>query len=107
MFPVRFFTFALLASPLCAQNPLPSDEQADGVSDAFRGMDANGRIERPAFPVDIKHPERWRYTPPGRIVPGNPLDRFLISSFFSPIILSQSDIGRAASIVSLKPLRPP
>ena len=98
MFPVRFFTFALLASPLCAQNPLPSDEQADGVSDAFRGMDANGRIERPAFPVDIKHPERWRYTPPGRIVPGNPLDRFLISSFFSPIILSQSDIGTGGGL---------
>jgi hypothetical protein len=94
-------SIALLASPLWAQGPLPVGgpvDGVDGVVGAIQGVDANGRIERPVFPPDIKHPERWRYTPPGRIVPGDPLDRFMTSSFFSPVLLRRSDVGTGGGI---------
>ena len=55
------------------------------VYDPLRGMDPDGRIPKPAVPADIAHPERWRYTPPARIKPGSVFDRFLVSSFVSPL----------------------
>ncbi len=63
------------------------------VYDPLEGMDENGRIPRAARPDDLKNPERWRYTPPGRIKPGGIFDRFLVSSFFSPILFREEDIG--------------
>jgi hypothetical protein len=63
------------------------------IYDPLRGMDADGRIPKPEIPADIAHPERWRYTPEARIKPGSVFDRFLVSSFVSPIIFSEADIG--------------
>ena len=56
-------------------------------------MDPSGRIPKPPFPEDLARPERWRYTPPARIKPGGVLDRFWVSSFVSPIIFREKDVG--------------
>jgi hypothetical protein len=66
--------------------------------DPFDGMDRNGRIPKKSLPEHIKHPDRWRYFPEGRLVPGNMFERFLISSFFSPIIFREEDIGTGGGI---------
>ena len=54
-------------------------------------MDRDGRI--PAVEKPVKHPERWRYIPEGRIKPGNVFERFLISSFIAPFIFRDTDVG--------------
>lgn len=75
---------------LPAQQPDPTPVSA---YDPLRGLDPDGRIPKPIIPADVPHPERWRYTPPGRIKPGDVLDRFLVSSFLSPILFREEDIG--------------
>ena len=72
------------------QDPPPVPEPA---YDPYRGMDQDGRIPKPDFPADIERPERWRYTPPARIKPGGILERFLVSSFLTPILFREEDIG--------------
>ena len=59
----------------------------------YNGMDKSGRIPKPQFPSDIQNPERWRYTPPARIKPGSLIDRFWVSSFISPVIFREEDVG--------------
>ncbi|MFT7678619.1 MAG: hypothetical protein ACI8QC_002613 [Planctomycetota bacterium] len=81
---------ALLSAPLLGQD--------EARPKGFEGMDADGRIERPELPDDIKHPERWRYTPPGRIVPGNIFERFLITTFFTPLIFRADDVGTGGGV---------
>ncbi|MCK5940872.1 MAG: hypothetical protein KAI24_02785, partial [Planctomycetes bacterium] len=75
--------------PQDPQHPLPAPEPYD----PYRGMDFSGRIPKPPFPDDLQRPERWRYTPPARIKPGGLIDRFWVSSFVSPIIFREEDIG--------------
>lgn len=76
------------------QDPKPVTQQDPMLQyDPYRGMDYSGRIPKPAFPDDLKRPERWRYTPPARIKPGNIIDRFWVSSFITPIIFREEDIG--------------
>ena len=81
----------------CATAVLSAQQQQDptpvSAYDPLRGLDPDGRIPKPQYPDDIPHPERWRYTPPGRIKPGDVLDRFLVSSFLSPIVFHEEDIG--------------
>lgn len=93
---LRFaFPSLLLAATTVAQIEPPPLPQPTVVADydPLRGLDADGRIPKPEIPPDIEHPERWRYTPAGRIKPGNVLDRFLVSSFLSPIVFREEDIG--------------
>lgn len=83
--------------------PPPATPQAPGPQepqryDPLRGMDASGRIPKPALPPDLTHPERWRYTPPARIKPGNVFERFLVSSFISPIVFREADIGYGGGV---------
>lgn len=61
--------------------------------DPLRGMEPDGRIPKPQVPDDVPHPERWRYTPEARMKPGSVFERFLVSSFISPIVFSEADIG--------------
>lgn len=61
--------------------------------DPLDGLDPDGRIPRIQLPGDLPHPERWRYTPPGRIKPGSVFERFLVSSFVTPIFFREEDIG--------------
>ena len=78
----------LFCTALAAQSPY----------DPLAGMDPDGRIEKPQIPQDVPHPERWRYTPPGRIKPGNVFERFLVSSFITPILFHEEDIGFGGGI---------
>lgn len=82
----RPFAILFLAAALTAQDTEPPFNPR-------AGMDANGRIPKPDLPPDLQHPERWRYTPAARIKPGNVLERFLVSSFLSPVIFREEDIG--------------
>lgn len=84
-----------LGAALTAQDPPvgPPPVRQEPIYDPTAGMDPDGRIERPVLPPDITHPERWRYTPAGRIKPGNVFERFLVSSFVSPIVFREQDIG--------------
>jgi outer membrane protein assembly factor BamA len=91
---------ALLCVAGIAQNTTAKPQNPDSFRqnpfqhyDPFRGMDGTGRIPKPQFPGDLERPERWRYTPPARIKPGGVLDRFWVSSFVTPIIFREEDIG--------------
>lgn len=90
----------LIAASLAAQNPTPQDPtpQDPAPYDPLRGLDPDGRIPKPQIPGDVPNPERWRYTPAGRIKPGDVFDRFLVSSFISPILFSEQDIGFGGGI---------
>lgn len=81
-----------LLGPLAGQDPPPPP------FDPLRGMDPNGRIPKPQIPDDVPHPERWRYTPEARMKPGNVFERFLVSSFVSPILFREEDIGFGGGI---------
>ncbi len=61
--------------------------------DPLDGLDPDGRIPKIQLPDGLPHPERWRYTPPGRIKPGSVFDRFLVSSFITPLLFREEDIG--------------
>ena len=83
--------------PLAFAGPLAAQQQGGppnpSVYDPLRGMDPDGRIPKPEIPQDVPHPERWRYTPEARMKPGNVFERFLVSSFISPIVFREEDIG--------------
>jgi hypothetical protein len=80
-----------LANTATAQN-------GNAPYDPLAGLDPDGRIPKPQLPDDLPNKERWRYTPPGRIKPGSILERFLVSSFLSPILFSEQDIGFGGGI---------
>ena len=72
---------------------IPDSEPPEEAYDPWEGIDRNGRIPKADFPNDIKHPDRWRYIPEGRIKPGNLFQRFLVSSFVAPFAFSNGDVG--------------
>jgi hypothetical protein len=75
---------------------LPPETPAE--YDPFAGIDRDGRIPTVARPADMKHPDRWRYIPEGRIKPGNVLERFLVSSFIAPFVVQDEDIGTSFGV---------
>lgn len=79
----------LTAASLAAQSQEPPPRPFDPNA----GIANDGSIERPPQAAEQVHPERWRHVPPGRIAPGNVLERFLVSSFLSPILFREEDIG--------------
>jgi hypothetical protein len=72
-------------------NPPPAD--APHSFDPFQGIDPDGRIPAVVRPADLPNPERWRYTPEGRLKPGNVFQRFLVSSMIAPFVFYDSDVG--------------
>jgi hypothetical protein len=66
--------------------------------DPFQGMEPSGRIPKVPLPDDVPNPERWRYLPEGRIMPGNIFERFLVSSFLAPQFFFEQDIGAGGGI---------
>jgi Omp85 superfamily domain len=78
----------------CGEDALvpPAAEQPP-TFDPFQGMDRSGRIPKVTLPSDIRHPERWRYIPEGRIKPGNIWERFWVTSFITPVVYFEEDIG--------------
>lgn len=85
---VRALTVLLLLAGVALAQGEP-----ERTYDPFRGMDESGRIPKPELPADLARPERWRYSPPARIKPGDLIDRFWVSSFVSPILFREEDIG--------------
>jgi hypothetical protein len=79
------------AAGLAAQN----DHRQNGD---LPGIEHNGRIPKVELPVKLDHPERWRYIPEGRLVEGNILERFLVTSFFSPIVFREADVGTGGGV---------
>ncbi len=61
-------------------------------------QDADGRIPWREAPAEVGDRDRWRYLPPERIVAGNFIDRFGITTFAFPIIFSEEAIGTGIGI---------
>ena len=77
---------------------LPTTQPAQGAAperyDPDKNLDTDGTtVLKPELPADVPNPERWRYIPEGRIKPGNPFQRFLATSFVSPLFFRQEDVG--------------
>jgi Omp85 superfamily domain len=66
--------------------------------DPSLGMDENGRIPKVPLPEDLPEPERWRYIPEGRIMPGNVFQRHLVTSFAAPQVFFAQDVGFGGGI---------
>lgn len=66
--------------------------------DPGQGIDNDGRIPKVTAPASCENPARWRYIPEGRIKPGNIFERFLVSTFISPIFFHQQDVGTGLGI---------
>ncbi len=64
----------------------------------FQGMERNGLIPKAKLPDDVNEPERWRYIPEGRIKPGNVLQRFMVTSFASPIVYYEEAVGAGGGL---------
>jgi len=62
------------------------------------GIDADGRIPKVPFPADLEHPERWRYLPEGLMPPGNMFQRFLRTTFITPILFFEDDVGTGGGV---------
>lgn len=59
--------------------------------DPYEGRERNGRI--PAVKKGVDRPDRWRYLPEGMLKPGYPWQRFLVSTFATPLVFADRDIG--------------
>jgi hypothetical protein len=77
---------------------LPLGLVAAAEFDPDQGVEANGRIPKVPLPITTDHPERYRYVPEGRIVPGNQLDRMFVSFFPSPIFFYEEAIGAGGGV---------
>lgn len=76
-----------------------STEKKDPIAyDPFAGMEPDGRIPKKGLPDDIKNPGRWRYIPEGRIKPGDVLDRLFVSSFITPIVFYDQEVGAGGGV---------
>jgi len=82
---------AVAEVPAGATAPVPPETPPE--YDPFAGIDQDGRIPQVVRPTEMKHPERWRYIPEGRIKPGNLFERFLVSSFIAPFVAQDKDVG--------------
>lgn len=72
--------------------------EPEGEHDPLLGMDPSGRIPKVELPGSIPNPERWRYIPEGRIIEGHFFERFLVSSFISPVFFFESDVGAGGGV---------
>ena len=86
-----------LPDPAVAQR-VDRDRELRPLYDPYLGMDASGRIPKVPLPEDLPEPTRWRYIPEGRIMPGNMFERLFVSSFVSPQIFFQEDVGLGGGI---------
>ncbi|MBW2611842.1 MAG: BamA/TamA family outer membrane protein [Deltaproteobacteria bacterium] len=84
--------------PDSAVQPSSKGENPPKTYRPFAGMDRDGRIPKKNLPDDIKNPGRWRYIPEGRIKPGNALERLFVSSFITPIVFYEQDVGAGGGV---------
>jgi hypothetical protein len=88
---------ACLATPAAAQR-VDRDRELRPYYDPLLGMEPSGRIPKVALPPDLPEPARWRYIPEGRILPGNVFQRLLVSSFITPQVFFEQDVGFGGGI---------
>jgi outer membrane protein assembly factor BamA len=72
--------------------PAPVDP-APVPFDPTRGIGPEGQMPRIDIPADLPNADRWRYIPEGRILPGNMCERFLVTSFATPLVYYASEVG--------------
>jgi len=89
---------ALVAPALAAAQRVDRDREIRPLYDPLLGMDPSGRIPRVPLPEDLPNPDRWRYIPEGRIMPGNVFQRLFVSSFISPQFFFREDVGFGGGI---------
>ncbi len=104
----RVFFFAALLTgcgapvvrPSVVQGPfvVENDDTEIGEDDPMIGIDPDGRIPKVDLPEDLPNPDRWRYVPEGRILPGNIIDRLFVSSFAIPLFFFEEDIGAGGGV---------
>ena len=94
----RFLLFCTVALVGFGGTAEAQQEQKEQVFDPWQGIEMNGRIPKVEKPEGLEHPERWRYIPEGRIKPGNPFSRFLVSSFIAPFVFRDTDVGFGGGI---------
>ncbi len=87
----------VVPAPAAAQR-IDRDREVRPPYDPLLGMEESGRIPKVSLPEDLPEPERWRYIPEGRIMPGNIFQRLLVSSFVSPQIFFREDVGFGGGI---------
>jgi Omp85 superfamily domain len=85
------------AAPVRAQR-VDRDRELKHAYDPLLGMEESGRIPKVPLPPDLAEPERWRYIPEGRILPGNVFQRLFVSSFVTPQIFFEEDVGLGGGI---------
>jgi outer membrane protein assembly factor BamA len=88
----------LVAPPPAGAQRVDRDRELRPLYDPLLGMDEDGRIPKVGLPEDLPEPQRWRYIPEGRIMPGNVFQRRFVTSFASPQIFFQEDVGLGAGI---------
>jgi hypothetical protein len=94
---VALLAILLAATPAAAQR-VDRDRELRPAYDPLLGMDPSGRIPKVLLPPELANPERWRYIPEGRLLPGNVIDRLFVSSFVAPQVFFQQDIGFGGGI---------
>ena len=87
-------SLAALARAAVAAEPAPPPP----AYDPLEGMDPSGRIPKVALPDDVAEPARWRYIPEGRLKPGILLQRHLVSSFVTPQVFFEQDVGAGGGL---------
>ncbi len=87
-----------VAPPPAVAQRVDRDRELRPLYDPLLGMDENGRIPKVPLPEDLPEPQRWRYIPEGRIMPGNVFQRRFVTSFASPQIFFQEDVGLGGGI---------
>jgi len=55
--------------------------------------DTSGSIRPADLLAEIEHPDRWRWISEDRIPDGNLFDRILITSFITPLVFFEGDVG--------------
>lgn len=91
----------VLSAPGCntpADAPQTASEGVPPERDVLQGMEESGRIPKPDYPSDLPNPERWRYLPEARIVEGDIFERFMVSTFFVPLLFFEGDVGAGAGV---------
>jgi hypothetical protein len=82
-----------------AEPPPPGGDAAEPAPfDPMKGVDPDGRIPKVELPPDLPNPARWRYFPEGRLMDGNVFERFLVSSFITPIVYYEGEVGLGGGI---------
>jgi hypothetical protein len=90
---------AFLAPPATFAQRVDRDRELPAATwDPLLGMEESGRIPKVALPPGLPAPERWRYIPEGRIMPGNVIQRLLVSSFVTPQVFFEQDVGLGGGI---------